>query len=184
MISPALKSSAVLYSAVMRNKLVALAMLLPMSVYAQKSTPPLDFFANSNGFSVTGRWVPSNPKDKAAYPSETEIDCDYSSKTCVEADAEYYSGHPHISITHFQIAKWDENQIIATSSSAICMEQTILISIPNKTISNTHSIKKLDAPKKEACTRIGASGTQVELFVVKNSPQWNSDPFGESSNKY
>jgi hypothetical protein len=184
MVSPALKNGAVLNSRLMRNKLVALSMLLSLCAYAQKIKPPLYFSADSKSFSATGRWVPSNQKDKAAFPSETEIDCDRSSKTCVEADAEYYSGHPHVSITYFEIAKWNENQIIATSSSGICMEQTILISIPDKTISNTHSMKKLDAPKKEACSTIGASGTQADLFIVKNSPQWNSDPYGESSNKY
>jgi hypothetical protein len=168
----------------MKNQWAALALLMSLPAYSQAYKPTLYFFADSSGFSATGRWVPSDIKDKAAYPSETEIDCDRPSKTCTEATAEYYSGHPHVSLTYFAIVKWDENEIVATSSSSICMVQTILVSIPDKTISETHSIKKLDAEKKEACQSFGASGTSTDAFVVKNSPQWKADPYGESSNKY
>ncbi|HWT66117.1 MAG TPA: hypothetical protein VN151_08380 [Terracidiphilus sp.] len=168
----------------MLTKLVLLLMLPSMCANAQKIEPNLYFFMDSNSFSGTGRWVPSNSNEKAAYPSETEIDCNRISKTCIEATAEYYSGHPHVSVAYFAIVTWDAQQIIATSSDAICMVQTIIVSVPDKTISETHSIKKMSPEKAQACETFGASGTQTDVFVVKNSPRWKSDPYGESSNKY
>jgi hypothetical protein len=41
-------------------------------------------------FSAVGKWIPSDPKVKPAYPEETQIDCFKNSMTCVEATADYY----------------------------------------------------------------------------------------------
>jgi len=112
--------------------------------------------------------------------SETEIDCDRQSKTCVEATAEYYSGHPHVSLAYFEVVKWDGNGLIATSSEAICMTETILISFPDKSVTGMHSMKKMDNDKKQACTTFGAGEPFSESFVVKNSQRWKADPYGES----
>ena len=159
-------------------------MMLTASLSAQKVKSPLYFFVASDGFSATGRWVPSDPKDKAAYPSETEITCHLRSKSCIEATAEYYSGHPHVSTTFYQVVKWDENGLIATSQDGICMEETLLVSFPDKSISNRHTIKKLNDDQKEACKFFGVSGTEADEFVIKNSGRWIADPYGESSNKF
>jgi hypothetical protein len=167
----------------MWNKWIVLTML-SASLSAQKVKPNLYFGVDSKSFSTNGRWMPSDFKDKAAYPSETEIDCDRQSKTCVEATAEYFSGHPHVSLTYFEVVKWDENGIMATSASGICMTETMLISFSDKTITDTHSIKKLNDDKKEACKFLGASGTETDIFVIKNSDRWNADPYGESATKY
>jgi hypothetical protein len=164
----------------MRNKRLAVVLLLSASVYAQKALPNLHFAVDSKSFYAAGRWMPSDPKKKSDFPSETEINCDRQSMTCVEATAEYYSGHPHVSLDYFGIVKWDENGIIATSSSGICMTVTMLISFTDKSISATHSIKKMDNDLKEACKSLGASETMVDAFVVKNSERWNADPYGES----
>ncbi len=164
----------------MRNIWIASVLLLSASVYAQKVPLSLHFAADSKSFYAVGRWIPSDPKEKAAFPSETEIDCDHQSRTCVEATAEYYYGHPHVSLVYFEVVKWDENGIVASSSSGICMTETMLISFSDKSISNTHSIKKMENDKREACKSFGASGTASELFVVKNSERWNSDPYGSS----
>lgn len=165
-------------------KVVAVVILLSAYACAQPVKPTLYFFSDSKSFSATGRWVPSDSKEKVAYPSETQMDCDRASKTCVEATAEYYSGHPHVSLAYFAIAKWDAQQIVATSSDAICMVQTVVVSFSDKTISETHSIKKMNHEKEQACEAFGAGGTQIDVFVVKNSPRWKDDPFGESSTKY
>ena len=156
--------------------------MLTATLSAQKVKPPLYFFVTSDGFSATGRWVPSDPKDKAAFPSETEIICDHGSKSCIEATAELFSGHPHVSTAFYQVVKWDENGLIASSEDGICMEQTLLISFPDKTISNRHSAKKLSDDKKGACKFFGASGTETAEFVIKNSARWIADPYGESLN--
>jgi hypothetical protein len=144
----------------------------------QKVKPPLYFYVTSDGLSAKGRWVPSNPKDKAAFPSETEITCDLRSKVCIEATAEYFTGHPHVSTAFYQVVMWGVNGLIATSGDGICMNQTLLISFPDKSISNRHTIKKLNDDQKEACKFFISSGTETEEFVIKNSGRWIADPYG------
>src|SRR5271169_5923915 len=102
----------------MMNKL-ALLILFSVPLSAQK--PTLYFAGDNKDFSTRGRWVPSNAKEKAAYPSETQIDCQRQTNSCTEATAEYFSGHPHVTIDYFEIVKWDENGILATSADGICM---------------------------------------------------------------
>jgi hypothetical protein len=163
----------------MRNNWLAL-FLLSSSVSAQKASLHLHFTTDSNSFYAAGRWVPSDPKQKDSSPSETEIDCYRQSRICVEATAEYYSGHPHVSLAYLEVVRWDADGIIAISSSAICMTEAVLISFPDRSISATHSMKKLANDKKQACTTFGAGEPYTELFVIKNSERWNADPYGES----
>jgi len=111
----------------MRNNWLAL-LLLSSSVSAQKAPLHLHFTADSNSFYAAGRWIPSDPKQKGSSPSETEIDCYRQSRICVEATAESYSGHPHVSLAYLEVVRWDENGIVATSPSAICMTEAVLIS--------------------------------------------------------
>jgi hypothetical protein len=147
--------------------------------YAQQTKPALHFGVKDDSFYTSGRWVPSDPKDKAAHPSEVEIDCNGQQKICIEATAEYYSGHPHVSIDYLDITKWDTNGIIATSSSGICMTRTVLISFATMSISDTHSLKVLDKNVKGACAYFGASDTEIDIFVVKGSDKWEANPYGE-----
>ncbi|PWT82922.1 MAG: hypothetical protein C5B58_07340 [Acidobacteria bacterium] len=162
----------------MRKSVICL-LLVSVSVSAQKTAQKYLHFAVAPGIFVSsGRWVPSNPKDKAAFPSEVEIDCDAQTRMCIEATAEYFAGHPHVSIDYFDIMKWDANGIVASSSSAICMTRTILVSFADKSISDTHSEKVLDKDKKGACASIRASGTETDVFVVKGSDKWEADPYG------
>jgi hypothetical protein len=167
----------------MKNGWMAV-LLFSTYLSAQISPLHLHFAAGPISFYAAGRWVPSNPKEKSFAPSETEIDCNRKSASCVEATAEYYSGHPHVSLAYFDVVKWDENGIIATSSSSICMTETVLIAFADKTISAKHSMKILNSEKKQACTTVGAGEPYIESFVIKNSLRWNADPYGESmSNK-
>jgi hypothetical protein len=155
-------------------------LVVSASGYAQKAKPALHFNVQGDSFVASGRWVPSDPKDKAAHPSEVEIDCDGKLKMCIEATAEYYSGHPHVSIDYLDIRKWDANGIIATSDSGICMTRTVLISFADKSLSDTHSMKAIDKDLKGACASFGASGTEIDVFVVKGSDGWEADPYGAS----
>jgi hypothetical protein len=143
---------------------------------AQKTERPIYFEANAFGFSATGKWVPTDPNDKPAFPSETEIDCEKKAMNCVEATAEYYFGHPHVSISYLQAVKWDGDGIIATSSSGARMTNTVLISFAEKTVTETDSMKQLDAKTKEACDAFGAKQTTTSLFILKGSARWNADP--------
>jgi hypothetical protein len=165
----------------MLNKVLLILLLITTtSLPAQEIKPRLYFAVDARFFSANGRWIPSDLKDKAAHSSETQIDCDHKSKTCVEATAEYFSGHPHIFINYFEVIKWDENGIVATSDSAVCITETLLISFGDKSVSNTHSAKTLDNDKKEACKFLGFVGTETDRFIIKNSDQWIADPYGSN----
>jgi hypothetical protein len=157
-----------------------IAFLFTTLLPTQDKKPPLYFDWDANSFSTNGRWIPSDPKKKAAYPSETEIDCDSHSKTCVEATAEYFSEHPHVSLSYFQVVKWDLNGIIATSADGICMTRTMVISYADRSISDTYSTKQLDEEKRKACKFFGATGTSSDVFVIKNSDRWIADPYGSN----
>jgi hypothetical protein len=164
----------------MLKKFVLMLIVTSASLFAQKAEQSLYFFNDANGFVANGRWIPSDPKEKAAYPSETELDCMRGTRTCMEATAEYYSGHPHVSLTLYQIIKWDENGIVATADGGICMTETMLISFADKSVSNTHSEKNLDKFDKGACKTAGATGTETDLFIIKNSDRWIADPYGSN----
>lgn len=164
----------------MWKSFAGLLLTISLAAGAQTAKPNLYFAFDKNSFSSTGRWIPSDTKDKAANPAETEIDCDRLSRTCIEASAEYYGGHPHVSIDYFEITKWDADGIVARSSSGICMTRTLLISFADKSLSDTHAAKVMDKDKADACASFGASGTEIDVFVVKNSPKWQSNPYGSN----
>lgn len=157
------------------------ALAAPLSAQNQNSN--LYFSATNQGLVATGRWVLSDPKGKAAFPSETEIDCDRQLRMCTEATAEYYSGHPHVSLTYLDIVRWDDDGIIATAPGAICVTTTILVSFAEKSIKATDSLKQLSGEKKEACKFVGATGAQTYSFVLKNSQEWIKNPYGESAER-
>ncbi len=166
----------------MGRKLLLLCVFSTVAL-AQTTTvkqPPLYFGVSPDDFSGTGRWIPSNSAEKAAFPSETQIDCDRRTSTCVEATAEYFYGHPHVNLDYFEVLKWSEDGIIASSSNGICMVRTVQITFATKAISGTDTVKKLDAGKKGACTTLGASKDASDTFVIKNSARWLADPYGES----
>jgi hypothetical protein len=165
----------------MRNAHVALITLLVLLSCAvavcQSANENVYFFVQPDSFSATGKWAAtsSNPKDQISMPQEVEIDCSKSTRTCVEATAEYYSGHAHISLGYPSVAKWDRDGIIATDSHGICMSRTILINFSDQTITVTHSLKKLDEKRKEACAFFGAEKTESYAFVVKGTARWKRE---------
>ena len=138
---------------------------------------------DSKNFYTDGRWVPSTVGEKSLFPSETQINCSRLSRTCIAATAEYYYGHPHVSIEYFGVLKWDRSSIVALNSDAVCLERTLLISFSDKSVSATGSPKNLPGDTKEACSTMGAGKRYTDFFVVKNSAAWNADPFGESLGK-
>ncbi len=132
----------------------------------------------ADSFSATGKWVskPSNPKNEP-FPQEVEIDC-FKGKhgdVCVEATAEYYMGHPHISVSYLDILKWDKDGIVAIDSSGVCMTNTVLINFADQSISDTVSLKKLTDETKSACAFFGAGQSESLVFVLKGSDQWNEE---------
>jgi hypothetical protein len=140
-----------------------------------QSKQPIFFSYDKDNFTATGDWTPMDTKMKPPFPSETEIDCSKSSMACVEATAEFYGGHPHVTINYFQVIRWDNDGIIASDSSGICMTVTIQISFAEGRISSTHSLKRLTEKTKEACKFFGADKTEEDIFVLKGSERWTKE---------
>ena len=131
----------------------------------------LYFFPAGNEFTATGKWVPSDPKDKEPYPSETQIDCSKASLSCVEATGDYYMQHAHVTIRYWKVNRWDNDGILATDSDGLCMTVTLLVSFSDKTLMTQYTMKQLPDAQKSACKAFGAIPTG-EIFVIKNSPRW------------
>jgi hypothetical protein len=140
-----------------------------------QKAPPIYFSYDQSNFTATGHWTPAGGKDLSSIPSETEIDCFKQGLSCVEATAEYYSGHPHITINYLQVVRWDDNGIIASDSSGICMTVALQVSFAEQRVSATHSMKQLNDKTKEACNYFGAQKTEEEIFVLKGSPRWTKE---------
>jgi hypothetical protein len=143
------------------------------AVFAQDAV--IFFSSDQNSFSATGNWAPSDPRNKPAFPSETQIDCFRDGMLCVEATAEYSKGHPHVALNYFAVSKWDKDGIIATNSSPICMAVTLQISFTDKRVSVTHSAKELDEENKGACKLFSGSTAQEDVFVLRGSARWNRE---------
>jgi hypothetical protein len=140
-----------------------------------QSVSPIFFSYDKSGFSATGSWIPTDTKTNSSVRSETEIDCFKNSLSCVEATAEFYSGHPHVTLSYLQVINWDNDGIIASDSSGICMTVAVQISFAEKRISATHSAKQLNDKTKEACKFFGAEKTEEEIFVLKGSERWTKE---------
>jgi hypothetical protein len=162
-----------------KDAIVTMAVVSALISYssAQRSAPKVHFSFDNSSFYADGR-----ESEKSEFPSETQINCDRPGKTCIAASAEYYSGHPHVSIEYFRVLKWDADGIIAISD-ALCMQRTMIVSFPNRGISVSGALKTLPKEKTEACETLGASKPYTDVFVLKNSPQWNKDPYGEGKSK-
>lgn len=158
-----------------KSLIVLLLVLICVPSALSQSAPPIFFNYGKDGFSATGEWVAADTKGALSIPGETEIDCFKSSASCVEATAEFYSGHPHVTIGYLQVIKWDENGIIASDSSGICMTVAMQISFAEKRISSTHSAKQLSDKTKEACKYFGAAKTEEDIFVLKGSERWTKE---------
>ena len=141
----------------------------------QKKEGVVYFSVVADSFSAMGKWAStsSDPKDQIVVPQEVEIDC-FKGGSCIEGTAEYYMGHPHISLRYFEIVRWDKDGILA-SSSAICLKNTVLINIADQTVSRTDSLKSLEEKKKEACAFFGVKQSQSFVFVLKGTDRWNKE---------
>ena len=99
--------------------------------------------------------------------TETQIDCFRETKTCVLATANNLMGRPHVFTSYLDIIKWDDDGLIATDSSPICMTLTTQVSVADKHIALAHSLKRLDADKAEACKFFVSEKTTEDTFVLE-----------------
>jgi hypothetical protein len=154
----------------------SVATVLPLLTCApnvlSQSAAPTFFSHDRNNFTATGDWAPADTKTVSSFPSETEIDCFKNSMSCVEATAEFYSGHPHVTLNYLQVIRWDDDGMVASDSSGICMTVTVQISFAEKRISSTHSAKQLNDKMQQACKYFGAEKPEEDIFVLKGSERW------------
>ena len=132
------------------------------------------FSYDEQSFSATGKWEPDPKPTNEVIPQETQIDCFKASHFCMEAIAEIYFGHPHVSVTYFDIMRWDTNGILATNEAA-CMTNTLQINFADKSIRRTDSQKTLPEKQRKACAFFGASGTVSYPFILKGSDRWEKE---------
>ncbi|HET6932589.1 MAG TPA: hypothetical protein VFI45_19850 [Candidatus Acidoferrum sp.] len=132
------------------------------------------FNYSKSGFFATGSWESPDPNIKTDM-TETKIDCFKEIKTCVLATAENLMGRPHVFTSYLGVIKWDDDGLIATDSSPICMTLTMQVSFADKHITLAHSLKRLDADKAEACKFFGAEKTTEDIFVIKGSARWEKE---------
>jgi hypothetical protein len=149
-----------------------LTCLVPLPAQTLINKDNLYFFVDASSFSAEGTWIPVDPKSHAAYQTETQVDCDRAARSCMEATAEYFSGHPHISVTYFQIIKWDGNGIVASNADAVCVSRTLTIGFAAKHLTDTRESKVLPKSKEEACKTIGVPASESWTMALKNSQAW------------
>jgi hypothetical protein len=154
----------------MFKRFFALSVLFTLTVSAQ-----VVFFTYSkSGFFATGSWESPDPNDKTAM-TETRIDCFRELKTCVLATADIIMGRPHVFTNYLDVIKWDDNGLIATDASPMCMTLTMQVSVADKHITLMHSLKRLDGDAAKACKDFGADKTTEDIFVLKGSPRWEKE---------
>jgi hypothetical protein len=147
----------------MFTRFLALSVLLTLGVSAQV----IYFNCTKTGFFATGSWELQDPNVKTDM-TETQIDCFRQMKTCVVATADNLMGRPHV-------FTWDDDGLIATDSSPVCMNLTMQVSVADKHITLAHALKRLDADKAKACKSFGAEKTTEDIFVLKGSPRWEKE---------
>jgi hypothetical protein len=151
-------------------RFLALSVLFTLGVSAQV----IYFDFTKIGFFATGNWESQDPNVKTDM-TETQIDCFKQMQTCVIATADNLMGRPHVFTSYLDVIKWDNDGLIATDSSPICMNLTLQVSVADKHITLAHAPKRLDADKAKACKAFGAKETAEDIFVLKGSPRWEKE---------
>jgi hypothetical protein len=154
----------------MFKRLLAFTFLYVVGVSAQT----IHFNYLKTGFFATGSWESPDPKVKSEM-TETQIDCFRETKTCVVATADNLMVRPHIFTSYMDVIKWDDDGLIATDSSPICMSLTMQVTVADKHITLAHALKRLDKEQADACKYFGAEKTTEDIFVLKGSPRWEKE---------
>jgi hypothetical protein len=154
----------------MSKRFLALSLLFALGVSAQY----IHFNYSKNGFVANGSWESPDPKVKTDM-TETQIDCFSEMKICVLATADNLMGRPHVSTSYLDVIRWDDDGLIATDSSPICMTLTMQVSAADKRITLVHALKRLEADQAKACKDFGAEKTTEDIFVLKGSPRWEKE---------
>ncbi len=147
----------------MFKRFPSLSVLFTLTVSAV-SAQVIYFNYSKIGFFATGSWESPDPSVKTNM-TETKIDCFREMKTCVLATADNMMGRPHVFTSYLDVIKWNDDGLIATDSSPICMTLTMQVSVADRHITLTHSLKRLDDDKAEGCKFFGADQTTEDIFV-------------------
>jgi len=87
---------------------------------------------------VLGRW---SDADEHLTVMSTEIFCYARFGFCNEADANYLNGRAGVSLSVFDILRWDKHELIAVDSSPICVVNTLRIDFTMKKVTITMALK-------------------------------------------
>src|SRR5271155_3548798 len=120
----------------MFKRLFTLSILFTLGLAAQSNY----FRYSKTSFFAMGSWESPDPNVKSDM-TETKIDCFREWKTCVVATADNIEGRPHVFTSHLDVIKWDDDGLIATDSSPICMTLTMRVSVADEHITLAHSLK-------------------------------------------
>jgi len=154
----------------MFKRFLALSVLFTLAA----STQTVYFNYSKIGFFARGSWESPDPNVKTSM-TETQIDCFRDKKTCVMATADNMMGRPHVFTSYMDVIKWDDDGLIATDSSPTCMTLTMQVSVADKHITLTHSLKRLEGDTAKACTYFGVDKSTEDIFVLKGSPRWEKE---------
>ena len=151
-------------------RFLTLSLLFTLGVSAQV----IYFEFTESGLFATGSWESQDANVKTDM-TETQIDCFKQMKTCVLATADNLMGRPHVFTSYLDVIRWDDDGLIATDSSPVCMNLTLQVSVADKRITLARALKRLDADKAKACKAFGAEETTEDIFVLKGSPRWEKE---------
>lgn len=130
-----------------RSVLFAAVVLSAIMVQAQDQTPETLFVGQvvmgpkrtETLYAHTmGKW--SDADNNLGVPS-VEINCYERFGFCEEADATYYFGKSGVTLTSFDILRWDKRELIAVDSSPICVVNTLRFDFVAKKVTITLSLK-------------------------------------------
>ena len=114
---------------------------------------------------AAGKWSDAGPK---AFIASTEIHCYKRFGFCEVANASNPLGDASasVSLTSYDILRWDANEMIAVDSSAICLVNTLRFDFSAKTVSMSSALKS--ETNNKLCQTITPSMTATVFLVRAN----------------
>ncbi len=124
---------------------LSLVLLLPFCAIcatAQSKGPIFVTLGNSLA-TAKGKWkaTTGRPGDEVAFKHVVAIECSKSSRECLECTANVVEGEPDVELEHYEIVRWDANEILAQNDSPDCMTNQLVINFKEQ------SVMAIDAPK-------------------------------------
>jgi hypothetical protein len=150
------------------------AVLLFYLLLLQTNHPVVFFSHDAESFSATGKWVDDPATSEESIPQEAQLDCTRQTRSCVQAIAEIYYGHPHVLLFYYNITRWNKDGITLFQDGQ-CMTNTIIITFADKSAIEVNAPKTLPKKQADACNFFGAHQSSRSIFVPKGSARWEKE---------